>query len=95
MDEGWSRENVAGVGEQGFVAVVARAVDGQSGGAFAFASAVSSQGSGRAFESDVEVVTLESASDLVVAVVSWARVAVSGGTFGVVVVATAYQCVDR
>lgn len=70
LDEVGQEGNVAGVGEQGFVAVVARAVDGQSGGAFAFASAVSSQGGGGAFKTDVEVVTLESASDLVVAVVS-------------------------
>jgi hypothetical protein ngonPID_09525 len=46
LDEVGQEGNVAGIGNQGFVAVVARAVDGQSGRPFAFASAVFSQGGG-------------------------------------------------
>ena len=44
LDEVGQEGNVAGIGNQGFVAVVARAVDGQSGRPFAFASVVSGQG---------------------------------------------------
>lgn len=94
LDEVGQEGNVAGVGNQGFVAVVARAVDGQSGRPFAFAPAVFSQSGGGRVQKRCgsgnagERISFGSGSSIV------GGIAVLGGAVGVVLVAAANQCID-